>query len=262
VPTVSVNDATIAYEVCGQGDPILFLHGIFVSQRQWQPQIAYFNPPYRVITCDLRGHGQSSTSSEPYSVTLFAGDVVALLDQLQIEQVVCCGHSFGGLVAQELALSYPERIRGLILAETMYGLNSTPWEAALAAWTHIWLPQIMGPKNYLKLMVSFYGMLTPGAIPYILEEAERHLADESNQRNIIRASLKFDSRWRLHRIGCPTLIMIGQLPHVPLILMQSYEMLWHIRQAKFAIIPNAGHILHWDNPKIFNKTIAGFLDEL
>lgn len=87
MPTLPLNNTTIAYDDYGQGEPLLLIHGIFVSRATWHLQIDNFARKHRVITCDLRGHGESSVSSDPYSVALFASDMIALLDALGLERV-------------------------------------------------------------------------------------------------------------------------------------------------------------------------------
>ncbi|MCB0193336.1 MAG: alpha/beta hydrolase [Anaerolineae bacterium] len=260
--TVTVDGAAIAYENHGVGEPLLFIHGIYSSKQQWGQQVDYFKDKYRVITCDLRGHGQSSITHDPYSVSLFASDLIGLMDELGLEKVTCVGHSFGGLVAQEMALSYPERMRGIILAETLYGLSSTPWDAAAGMMWNFWLPKMFGVSNYADVMAKFFGVFTPGGADYIYKEVSEHLKDQTNQENIMMASLMFDSRWRLHHIDCPTLLMIGQYPHIPLVYMHNWEMYWRIYGAKLRIIPNAGHLLFWDNPTAFNQEMTKFLGTL
>ncbi len=256
------NNSKLAYTNHGSGDPILFIHGIYASQRQWTQQINHFVPNYRVITCDLRGHGQSSVTKDRYSVKMFATDLIALLDHLQLERVTCCGHSFGGLVAQELALTHPDRIRGLILAETLYGVTSTPWEAITSYSLNMWLPQIFGIKNYAGMMAQFFGLYTPGGAAYIMDEVARHLDDVDNQQNILNASLSFDSRWRLHNISCPTLLMIGQYPHILPVYWHNWEMYWRIRRSRLKVVSGAGHMLFWDNPSAFNQAITEFMADL
>lgn len=259
MPTISLNGAAIAYDDYGQGEPLVFIHGIFVSRATWRPQISYFAQTHRVITCDLRGHGESPASGEPYSVALFARDVVALLDALRVEKAACCGHSFGGMVAQELALSYPDRISRLILAESSYGVRSTPWEAALTEVANRCMSWV-SLENQVGAFAAYFGMFTRQAAAAIQQEGARQLRDKKNFHNILQASLSFDSRWRLWRIACPTLILLGQYWHVPWVQIHSYEMLWWIRQARLKVIPQAGHVLHWDNPQAFNQAIAGFIN--
>jgi 3-oxoadipate enol-lactonase len=261
MPTLAINGTTIAYDDYGQGEPIVFIHGVFVSRHAWYPQINYFAQNYRVITCDLRGHGESGVTRNPYSVDLFAQDVIALLDSLGVERAACCGHSFGGMVAQELALSYPQRISRLILAESSYGVCSTPWDAALTQLATMGM-SLMGMENQVKLFANYFGLFTPNSTSSIQREGERHLKDPANFQNILKASLSYDSRWRLYRIACPTLILLGQYFHVPWIQFHSYEMLWWIRSARLKMIPYAGHVLNWDNPTAFNQTVKQFLTDL
>jgi len=259
MPTLPLNNTTIAYDDYGQGEPLLLIHGIFVSRATWHLQIDNFARKHRVITCDLRGHGESSVSSDPYSVALFASDMIALLDALGLERVACCGHSFGGMVAQELALSYRDRVNKLILVESSYGFSSTPWEAGLTTIIHTCFNQLLRPEDRVKLVAGYFGMLSGQVETYIEAQGKQHLQNVANFQNILQASLSFNSRWRLHQLACPTLLLLGQYFHVPWIHFHTYEMLWRIRQARLKYISQAGHVLNWDNPAEFNQTITHFL---
>ena len=259
--TLTLNDkTTLSYDCIGQGTPILFLHGIFVSRQSWQPQLDYFAVNHQVITCDLRGHGQSGSSIGPYNIPLLADDLVALLDSLGIEKVACCGHSFGGMVAQELALNHPERISRLILAETIHGSWITPLDAMWSMTARFLMPHFFNTKAQLDLFARFFTMYGPSsqqAYAFIQTELTRHQNDLTNTQNIIQAAFEFSSRSRLTQITCPTLVMIGQyfLPIYP----HAYEMALQIPNVELVTIPNAGHVLNWDNPTLFNETITRFL---
>ena len=261
MPSPAGSDISIAYDDSGEGPAILFLHGIFVSKAQWEAQARAFSRDHRVIACDLRGHGESPASAEPYSVQLFAEDVARLLDGLGLDRVVCCGHSFGGMVAQELALRRPELVRGLVLAETIYGVASTPLEATLSRAASLAFGAVQ-PRWLMTGLAACFGAISPGGAQRIEEEAKRHLEDEANALNILRASMRFDSRWRLHEIDCPTLLVVGQIPHVPLVMAQSWEMFWRIKGARLTVVPFAGHMVHWDNPAWFNRLLGDFVDRL
>ena len=78
MPTIQINGIAEHYEIFGQGQPILFIHGLGSSSRDWEYQIDYFSKMYRVITIDVRGHGQSDKPPGPYSVPLFAADTAKL----------------------------------------------------------------------------------------------------------------------------------------------------------------------------------------
>jgi len=256
-----VNGAVIAYDVYGEGEPIVLLHGIFVSRSQWEAQVEVLSRSYKVITCDLRGHGESSRDREGYAIETLAGDVVGLLDHLGIEQAVCCGHSFGGLVAQDLAIRHPSRVKGLILAETLYGVASTPLEAAMAASSAV-VARLFEPEWMLSAFAAYFGALSWGGTARLASEAGLHIKDESNAYNILLSSLRFDSRWRLHRIACPTLVLVGQIPHIPQVMLHSLEMRCRIPRATLEVIPFAGHLIHWDNPLAFNNAVVRFMKRL
>ncbi|MDM8532127.1 alpha/beta hydrolase [Anaerolineales bacterium HSG25] len=263
MPTITLNDKTIlSYDVIGQGAPILFLHGIFVSRQSWQPQLNYFAANHQVITCDLRGHGESGSSADNYNVALLADDLVTLLDSLNIEKVACCGHSFGGMVAQELALRHPERVSRLILAETIHSSWITPFDAAWSMTTRFWMPHFVDIETQLDLFARFFTMYGPSsqqAYAFIRNELTRHNNDPSSTHAIIQASFEFSSRGRLAQITCPTLIMMGQY-FVP-IYPHACEMAIRIPNAELVTIANAGHVLNWDNPTAFNETVARFVGQ-
>lgn len=255
MPTTVTNDITMAYDIYGEGTPLLLIHGGVISSTEWQPQIEEFAKHYQVITWDLRGHGETSYTNVPYSVALFASDLVVLLDTLGIEQVICCGHSLGGMVAQELAIRYPDRIRCLILAETSYGTSSTWWEAlqtVMARWTF----RLMSVKDMARLSAQQTGKWNPEVGPYLEREMIRHANNKTNYLNIWEAVLTFDSRTRIQHITCPTLILIGE--HYRQTHTQAHKMQQRIPNAKLIVVPNAGHMINWDNTAFFNQVVLAF----
>jgi pimeloyl-ACP methyl ester carboxylesterase len=254
---VAVNGIDIAFEAVGEGSHLLILHGGLLAQTEWQPQVGYFAQcGYRVITCDLRGHGESGASSEPYSVALFASDVIGLLDALDVRAVDCCGHSLGGMVAQELAITYPERLRALVLAETSLSTASTRVEAAQTLLVK-GLLRLMSVHQMARLSGREFGRRVAAVRPYVEQEMRRHAHDKRNYLNIWRAVFGFDSRSRLHEITSPTLILVGE--HNRRTHAQARQMRNLIPRAELQVIPRAGHMLNWDNPEAFNETIAAFL---
>ncbi len=105
----------LCYEVAGQGDPLVLIHGLGSSARDWQYQIDFFVPFYKVIAPDLRGYGRSDKPRGPYSVSLFARDIAELITSLSIAPCHLAGISLGGMVALQLAVDSPEIVRSLTL---------------------------------------------------------------------------------------------------------------------------------------------------
>lgn len=258
MPTISLGDATYAYDVHGRGEPLLLLHGALVSRAYWQREVAIFSKYYQVITCDLRGHGDSSRSAGPYSVSQFTRDVASLIGALGLGRVVCCGHSLGGMVAQELAASYPDLVRGLVLADTWYDPRGLPWEPFPFRTVALkWMLYSTSVDQMANLMARGLGMFNTDIGPYVRAEVGRHMDDRANYISIWDAAIDFDGTARLYQIVCPTLIMTAS--YFPYTLIQGMEMQRRIRDASVITIPRAGHWLNWDNPAAFDQALAGFL---
>ena len=106
--TLAVEDGTLWYDNHGEGRPLVFLHGAWMSADAWEPQVERFGDEYRVIRLDLRGHGRSGTTDRRrYSVDLFVDDLEALLDHLDVEDPIICGLSLGNLITQAYLDRHP-----------------------------------------------------------------------------------------------------------------------------------------------------------
>jgi len=102
----------------GQGTPVVLLHGFPLDHTIWTPLIPHLENKVRLIMPDMRGYGQSPNKDEIHSMRLLATDIAALLDRLDLEKVILCGHSMGGYVALSFAHAYPNRLMGLGLIST------------------------------------------------------------------------------------------------------------------------------------------------
>jgi pimeloyl-ACP methyl ester carboxylesterase len=119
----SPDGIAIAYEVVGEGDPaIVFVHGWSCDRTYWRHQIGAF-AGNAVVAIDLAGHGESGSGRESWTMAAFGGDVVAVLDQLGIQNAVLVGHSMGGDVIIEAALVLGPRVRGLVWVDTYRSLG-------------------------------------------------------------------------------------------------------------------------------------------
>ena len=124
------------YEIDGQtdGPPVVLLGSLGSALDMWEPQLPALTPNYQVIRVDHRGHGASPVPAGPYTVAELAGDVVALLDRLNLRRVRFVGLSLGGMVGMYLGSEAPERIERLeLLATTAYFPDKAPWQARIDA---------------------------------------------------------------------------------------------------------------------------------
>lgn len=109
------NKAAIYYEMEGKGIPLLFVHPPSMGHVTFRRQKQGLSENFTVITMDLRGNGRSEHDDLPLSMELFADDVVRVMDAAKVKNAVVCGYSNGGSIVQEVAIRYPERVRGIIL---------------------------------------------------------------------------------------------------------------------------------------------------
>ncbi|MBV9266905.1 MAG: alpha/beta fold hydrolase, partial [Acidobacteriaceae bacterium] len=120
MPFADVNHCRLHYQVDGPSNaPLLVLsNSLGTDLSLWDLQMPALTRSYRVLRYDTRGHGQSSVSSEPSTITSLASDVIALVDEVAADRFSFCGISIGGITGMMLALKYPERLLGLVLANT------------------------------------------------------------------------------------------------------------------------------------------------
>src|SRR5262245_17141359 len=118
MPTAPIGDVEIYFEEHGSGDPLLCIMGFATDSTGWLLQVPDFAKAHRTIVFDNRGVGRSSKPTGAYTIHEMADDAAGLLDHLRIERAHVLGLSMGGMIAQELALRHPARVRGLVLAAT------------------------------------------------------------------------------------------------------------------------------------------------
>jgi len=121
MPTTNANGINLYYEVYGQGEPLLLIMGLSLNSKSWFRTLPALSEHYQVIIFDNRGVGLSDKPNTPYSIELMAEDARAVLDAAGVETAHVYGISMGGMIAQKLAIKYPERIRSLILGCTTSG---------------------------------------------------------------------------------------------------------------------------------------------
>ncbi len=257
MPKLLVNNTGIYYEVAGQGEPLLFIHGLASSSRSWKKQVPFFSERYRVITFDIRGHGRSDKRMEPYSIELFAADAVELLGALGIDSAHIVGFSMGGMIAFQLAVEAPDLVRSLT------AVNSCP-EGSIRSFNNgvecfrqmLWLPfngmkrrfQNNGsePKPEAELEHTYQTLLQRMAVKNKLAYA-----------NAFGALLKWSVVDRLHTIKCPTLMLASDEDFVPVSVKENYAS--RIPRARVAVINNSRHHSPRDRTDEFNKTLLEFV---
>ena len=269
MPFAQTNNIQTFYEIHGEGPPLVLIHGGLVDHQMWQPQVEPFSKKYRVITYDIRGHGQTGGSKKrPYSVQLLAEDLRALLEQLQVDKPVVCGLSLGGIVAQAYAASYPADIAALILCDTAVSAtltSSDKIQTYLIGWRLAPSVRIMGARRFTdyafglaKLMrgETWFGQ-NAEAQTYV-QEAMRAF-DTAEMSKIYDLLVRFRTP-ELEKIKVSTLIINGE-HESPNVFRHAEYLQKHISNTQVSTISGAGHLSNMENPEAFNERILSFLKE-
>ncbi|MCL5265776.1 MAG: alpha/beta hydrolase [Chloroflexi bacterium] len=263
MPKIRANGIDIYYEVYGAGEPLMLIMGLGADCRQWAFVLPALAQKYKVIVFDNRGAGQTDKPETPYSIPLFASDTAALLDALDIDKAHILGASMGGMIAQELAISHPERAQSLILACT-FAKPDNMSRAILTTWRMV--AERLGPQGLVKTMFP-WGFT---ADFYENHAAELEMAEGlflGNPQplhaflNQCDACLNHDTTARLPQISVPTLVMVAREdiltpPRLANVLYQS------IPGAKLAVLESGGHVFLAEAPDKAAAAILEFLGSL
>ncbi len=263
MPVAKVGDVNLYYEIHGKGEPLVLIMGIGLRGAHWFAIQDILAGEYRVIVPDNRGTGRSDKPEIPYTAKMMAGDVVGLLDVLGIGAANVFGYSMGGMIAQEFALNYPERLNNLILGCTSYGgTKAVPVTAESVAFV-VGLPKLLSVEDKAHAWIPW--LLNKEFVENNPAAAERFIAifceyPTPSQAWIsqIDAVMTNDTYDRLPDIKAPTLVIAGSGDRA-----QPYEnsklLASRIPNAELAIIENAGHMFFTDSTEKASKIILDFL---
>ncbi|MBS7249934.1 MAG: alpha/beta fold hydrolase [Candidatus Freyarchaeota archaeon] len=250
------------YEDVGKGVPVVFIHGLGGDSKDWKLVIPELSKEIRCIAVDLRGHGQSDKPNEPYTQSLFARDVISLLNYLGIKRAYFCGASMGGYVAQKVALTYPQRVRGLILVGASPHIPEQTVKVS-GKWAETLLTK--GLEAFIEVQVK--DVFHPAFARHhkeiidIFRESKR--VPPSEVSGLINKGMQIepiDFRKRLREIKAPTLIIHG---HDDQIVPVEYAELMHkqIPNSQLAALPLCGHLPAMERPTYFADLLLYFIEK-
>jgi 3-oxoadipate enol-lactonase len=259
---IRINGADIAYDDHGIGQPIIFLHAFPLNRSMWQGQItALLNEQrFRLIALDWRGFGESESNTTVTSMELLADDVAALMDALGTQRAILCGLSMGGYVAFAFQRKYPERVGGLVLADTKPDADTEEARANRAKVAQ--LAETEGPGAIADLQVPNLISDYTRQHHREVEALVRRMVEAATGSGIAAAArgmaLRADANDLLPQITVPTLVVVGAADKVtPPTLAQGYAV--KIPGAEFAQIPRAGHLSNLEQPEAFLEVVRNFL---
>jgi pimeloyl-ACP methyl ester carboxylesterase len=271
----------------GEGPAIVFVHGLSGSWPNWLEQLPVFagrngdadvSPGFgnhRVIAMDLPGFGHSPMPAEKITISAYARMLDELLGALNVDAATVVGNSMGGFVASELAITYPQRVKRLVLVSSAgistyrhrrgeriepYLRRAAPMVAVYTGWTATrsdWIAR----RPRLRNLTMGYVTHHPSRLPAALAAEQLRGAGKPGFMPALRANLEYPVRERLPEIACPTLIVWGEEDKViPVEDASVFEEL--IPNSRKAIFADTGHMAMLERPTAFNELLKGFLGEV
>ena len=256
---------TMHYMELGDGDPILFIPGGGMDYSCWLPLADFLKTNRRCIMLDNRGVGQTEKPTPPYSMSGMAQDALKILDSLEIDACHVVGHSMGGYIAQEMALTAGERCRSL----TLIGSGTGPTEVTIFLMElRMQLARKLDRRLFLESVAGM--MFSPATF-----EQRRELVDgfiEGGEKNPqpqpvyayeghLNACIAFSSRDRYSAIQSPTLVMVGDSDLItpP---GQARELARQLSHKEAVTIADAGHMVLVEQPRILAQEMEAFFGSL
>ena len=238
----------IIYQDIGKGTPIVFIHGLGSKKEAWKPQHELAHD-YRLIIPDIRGHGETTMERE-LTIKNFALDIIYLLDFLNIPSAFICGLSLGGIIAQEIYWQCPEKVKGLILA------NTTSYVPVLLSFHTIQRSKqlIRHDKEQLRMQIVQNALYNQS----LQEEALDGFYIRESYIDCARAPIGINYFSILPFINKPVLLIGGRhdniTPFFNMIMMSYF-----IKNSQTILFEDTGHLSNIEQKEAFNEAVDQFL---
>ncbi len=259
---LSLDGVPIHYQVQGSGTPTLFfVHGWSCHPSYWKAQVKHFAPHYKVVTIDLAGHGASGLNRRDWTIPAFGQDVVAVVDHLDLNEVVLVGHSMGGLVVLEAVQRMPERVLALVGVDTFFDwwaqLTPEESEQRLAPFrrdfvetTRKWVRQTLcGSTSDANLVEKFVTELSAGSSEVGIAAMEG-----------IYKWGKVDFPQALERLRKPVLMI--QAEHNASFLQVVESFASSFESFEVSLVPKVGHFPMMEAPETLTRLLAQAIDKV
>ena len=262
MPNVVSNGIRIHYEERGSGDPLILIMGLGAPGSRWEDHAAAYEKYFRCILVDNRGAGESDRPLGPYTTKTMAYDTAGLMLALGIENARIAGISMGSAIAQELALSYPQKVRSLVLVSSW----SRSDRYTQTVFEHFKkMRELASPADFTQLL-----QLWIASAPYYQEHFDEMVGDQTKAQEDYMPVGAFQAQSdacsmhntfdRLDKITAPTLLTVGDADiFTPLRL--TVEMHGRMPSSEMVVFNGLAHIHHWEDLERFNDVTTQFLLE-
>jgi 3-oxoadipate enol-lactonase len=265
MPTAKVGDINIYYEIHGEGEALVLIMGYGGNSQWWYMDIPVFSNEYRVIAFDNRGTGRSDKPDIPYTMEMMAGDVAGLLEAIGIDAAHVYGVSMGGMIAQEFALLYPEKVISLVLGCTLSGGSNAiiPDADAMKVLFNMERMQRLTPEEATKEVLPFlftqeFCDKNTKLIDALIAGMTEYVTPLQTYVRQGEAIMNHDTYDRLPQLKIPTLIIAGNADR--LVPVENSKLLAsRIPNAELFILENMGHGFNIEAAEEAHKIVLDFL---
>lgn len=259
-----INGMSLAYDDLGSGPAVVLLHGFPLSRRMWRPQIrSLTGAGYRLVLPDLRGFGESDAPDGPYSMDIFADDIIGLLDHLEIDRAVVGGMSMGGYVLFNLLERHLPRIAGACFLVTRAGADDEEGKARRLRLARE--VREMGPQAVADVFTDIlFAERSVTERPKLMSEVYGWIRGTDSRGlagGLLAMRERKDYRDRLGEFTIPALA-IGALEDRAAPPAEAKVIAAGIRSCDLCLIPEAGHMVNLEYPGAFNDCLLDFLRTL
>jgi pimeloyl-ACP methyl ester carboxylesterase len=260
MPYLSVEDLSIHYEIEGNGNPIIILHGMGNNSQSWRKQLAGLSENYTVIAWDAPGYGKSSDPKEELTeFSQFADILKGFIEALNFKSVILLGHSMGSAIALDFCYRFPEMVDCLIISDATRGsagLSIDENQKKLAA--RLNNINTLDPKEIAANRVK--ELLSPNPDPEVKKEAERIMSQvrPMGYSSVAYSLFHLNQMNMLSSITTRSLVICGEFDKVTPV---SESEIFHnqLKNSELVIIPGTGHLCYQEDPNSFNKIVLDFL---
>lgn len=262
---VVLDNLIVSYTDYGPDDsPVLiFIHGFPLNKTMWNPQIDSLKENYRVITYDIRGHGDSDIGEEAFSIDLFVTDLISLMDKLNINKAAICGLSMGGYIALNAILKFPERFEALVLCDTTC-ISDSP-ETKEKRSKAIESIKKDGVEKYahesVKNLFAPESLITKRAEVDLVKQMIVNTSENSLCSTLVALAARQETCSNLNEIRVPVLILVGEEDKIaPPDAARNMDK--GIKNSRLHIIGHAGHLSNFEQPEEFNNELVKFFETI
>lgn len=258
---ISSDGVKISFAQQGKGKPaLIFVHGWGNNTSVWDAQISHFSEKYRVIAVDLPGFGESGYNRTNWTMASFGEDVAAVIKKLNLKQVVLVGFSMGGPVIIETAKTSPENLIGLVLVDILQDVEMKYPPDMIAGVDSLMMDLVTNPTNEKAVAGGFYKKNPEASFKRVLSMLS---ANKNTSRIGWKESLDDFFRWSnedciesLKKVRVPIISINSDMEPTNVEAFEKY-----VPSYRLKVIPDAAHLVMWDNPEEFNRLLEQSIQE-